>query len=175
MTKTNPKPKVGGPRVRPKNPVRRVRESGRTSDARPKPTEADYDVGYKRPPKSKQFKPGVSGNPKGRPRGAKGHMASLKKELNSLVTATKNGREVQITKLDAYFTSLMNNLIKVPGRHQLEFLRFLEALDEKEAHKSSTENQGAKQDDEKAEEIIRRFKQRVAREIKKADNDDDPE
>ena len=28
----------------------------------------NYDVGYKKPPKNTQFKPGQSGNPKGRPK-----------------------------------------------------------------------------------------------------------
>ena len=27
----------------------------------------DYEIGYKKPPKHTQFKPGQSGNPKGRP------------------------------------------------------------------------------------------------------------
>ena len=31
---------------------------------------ADYDTGYKKPPKTSQFKKGTSGNPSGRPRGA---------------------------------------------------------------------------------------------------------
>ena len=30
-----------------------------------------YEVGYKKPPKATRFKPGLSGNPKGRPRCAK--------------------------------------------------------------------------------------------------------
>lgn len=37
--------------------------------------------GYKRPPKSTQFKPGHSGNPKGRPKAAR----SLKKDLTRLM------------------------------------------------------------------------------------------
>ena len=31
----------------------------------------DYDVGYGKPPKNRQFPPGQSGNPKGRPKGSK--------------------------------------------------------------------------------------------------------
>lgn len=38
--------------------------------AAPKPT-LDYEVGNCKPPKHSQFKPGQSGNPKGRPKGAK--------------------------------------------------------------------------------------------------------
>ena len=30
--------------------------------------EGDYEVGYGKPPKHSRFKPGQSGNPKGRPR-----------------------------------------------------------------------------------------------------------
>ena len=41
----------------------------------------DGDVGYRRPPKSTQFKPGRSGNPRGRPKGAKGTRASVKRVL----------------------------------------------------------------------------------------------
>lgn len=40
------------------------------SSDRPKKTpRGDYAVGYARPPKGRQFKPGQSGNPGGRPRG----------------------------------------------------------------------------------------------------------
>lgn len=33
-----------------------------------KENQKDYEVGYKRPPREHQFKPGQSGNPKGRPK-----------------------------------------------------------------------------------------------------------
>lgn len=35
------------------------------------PTKSDYKAGYAKPPHHGRFKPGQSGNPKGRPRGAK--------------------------------------------------------------------------------------------------------
>src|ERR1700721_384432 len=37
----------------------------------PSPESSDYEVGYGRPPKASQFPAGRSGNPKGRPKGAR--------------------------------------------------------------------------------------------------------
>ena len=41
----------------------------------------DGEVGYRRPPVSTRFKPGRSGNPSGRPKGAKGTKATAKRVL----------------------------------------------------------------------------------------------
>ena len=41
---------------------------------------AAYEVGYGKPPTGSQFKPGRSGNPKGRARGAKNRLPSLSEE-----------------------------------------------------------------------------------------------
>ena len=51
-----------------------------------------YEVGYGRPPKKTRFKPGQSGNPKGRPSGTRNLETDLREELNeqipvALVTA----------------------------------------------------------------------------------------
>ena len=44
-----------------------------------------YDVGYKKPPVDTQFKPGRSGNPAGRPKGAISFRADFAAELAELV------------------------------------------------------------------------------------------
>ncbi|WP_165354788.1 DUF5681 domain-containing protein [Tropicimonas sp. IMCC6043] len=63
--------------------------------------EKDYEVGYGRPPKHTQFKKGQSGNPKGRPKGAKGFNASLQRELETKITVREGNREVKISKAEA--------------------------------------------------------------------------
>ncbi len=40
-----------------------------------------YDVGYRKPPKHTRFKPGQSGNPRGRPKGTKNLKTDLIEEL----------------------------------------------------------------------------------------------
>jgi hypothetical protein len=57
--------------------------------------EADA-VGYKRPPREHQFRPGQSGNPSGRPKGARNFKSELREELGELVTIRDGEREIQV-------------------------------------------------------------------------------
>lgn len=53
-----------------------------------------YAVGYKRPPKETRFQKGRSGNPKGRPKGARGVDAVLKEIMNEKIAVkTAGGRQ----------------------------------------------------------------------------------
>ena len=60
-----------------------------------------YAVGHRSPPKATRFPKGVSGNPRGRPKGKK---AELPHEavLGRMVTIRKDGREQQVTAEEAY-------------------------------------------------------------------------
>lgn len=56
---------------------------------------ADYEVGYGKPPKEKQFTKGLSGNPNGRPRGSKNKAASDRK-LEKIILKEAN-REIEVS------------------------------------------------------------------------------
>ena len=58
----------------------------------------DYQVGYGKPPRHSQFRPGESGNPRGRPKGARGLKADLHTELAARHTIQINGRPVRGTR-----------------------------------------------------------------------------
>jgi hypothetical protein len=68
----------------------------------------DYEVGYAKPPRHTRFKKGQSGNPKGRPVGAKNLSTLLSEALNEPVIVTENGRHRKITKRQAMITQLVN-------------------------------------------------------------------
>ena len=74
---------------------------------------ADDDaVGYGRPPKHSRFKPGRSGNPRGRPRKTRSIEAMIKRELDQTVKITEGGRELRISKREAIIKQFVNRAIK---------------------------------------------------------------
>ncbi|WP_165978839.1 DUF5681 domain-containing protein [Antarcticimicrobium luteum] len=72
----------------------------------------DYEVGYGKPPRHTRFKKGQSGNPKGRPKGAKGLNASLKRELESQITIREGNREVRVSKAEAMAKRLATSALQ---------------------------------------------------------------
>ena len=67
----------------------------------------EYKVGYGKPPKSRQFRRGKSGNPKGRPRGSLKLATDLAAELNEQITVREDGKPRRVSKQRALIKSLM--------------------------------------------------------------------
>jgi Family of unknown function (DUF5681) len=65
-----------------------------------------YEVGYRKPPRSTQFKKGSSGNPKGRPRKTLDFHLELLREFGSSITINENGRRRRISKYEAVIKQL---------------------------------------------------------------------
>ena len=60
--------------------------------------DSKYKVGYGCPPKEHQFKPGQSGNPKGRPKKNNNFAEDVLEEMSEMITVQENGKLTKITK-----------------------------------------------------------------------------
>jgi len=69
------------------------------------------DVGYGRPPRHSQFKKGVSGNRKGRPKGSKNFSTYLDEELKQPITITEGGTRKRVAKAKAIAKRVVNGAV----------------------------------------------------------------
>lgn len=76
----------------------------------------DNEVGYKKPPKHTQFKPGQSGNPKGRPKGVKNLFTDLREELEAKILVTEASQTQEVTKQRAMIKTLLAKALKGDAR-----------------------------------------------------------
>ena len=89
-------------------------------------TNADYAVGYGKPPEASRFKPGQSGNPNGRPKGSKSSRTLLDRALSSPITITENGMSKTVERREALFMSLTAKALKGDMRSLALVIKLME-------------------------------------------------
>jgi len=67
-----------------------------------------YEVGFGKPPRNTQFRKGTTGNPRGRPKGAKSLHSILVKMGREPVKVNINGRIRSVSRLEAIVMQLSN-------------------------------------------------------------------
>jgi hypothetical protein len=69
-------------------------------------------IGYGHPPVEHRFQPGRSGNPSGRPKGARRFTADLLDELEEIVAVTSGDQKRAVTKQRAIVNVLVSKALK---------------------------------------------------------------
>ncbi|MFN3890735.1 MAG: DUF5681 domain-containing protein [Beijerinckiaceae bacterium] len=88
------------------------------------PPSRDYEVGYGRPPKASRFKPGQSGNRKGRPKGSLSMSTLVGRELDRKVTVRIGGKLRTMTNREVNAVQLVQK-----SRQDTRMLKFLLEID----------------------------------------------
>jgi Family of unknown function (DUF5681) len=128
----------------------------------PPDNERDYEVGYGKPPRGTRFKPGRSGNPRGRPNGSKNLSTLLSQALNEPVIVVENGRRRKVAKRQAIITQLVNRSAKADLKATQIVLAMLQDI-ERRMDPGSTEKAAVTEADQ---QIIQRIQARLRGEKK---------
>jgi Family of unknown function (DUF5681) len=78
-------------------------------------------IGHKRPPHKTQFKPGKSGNPRGRPKRRVDMSAALNKAFNDKVVVTGLGKT--LTGMEAFVQSIVDRVLQGDSKAIPELVR----------------------------------------------------
>jgi hypothetical protein len=125
----------------------------------PRDEHHDYEVGYGKPPRETRFVKGKSGNPRGRPAGAKNFSALLSDKLNEPVTVAENGGRRKISKREAIATQLVNRSAAADFRAIKILLDIVRDI-ERQSEPVSPETAAFSEADEK---VIEQLKARFAK------------
>ncbi|SLN72147.1 DUF5681 domain-containing protein [Oceanibacterium hippocampi] len=102
------------------------------------PPAADYEVGYGKPPAHSRFRKGQSGNPRGRPKGARNRLPAPQEEkLKEIIlaesyrpiTVRDGGREVTVPMAQAVMRAIAVKAAKGDHRSQRLFTEILSATE----------------------------------------------
>jgi hypothetical protein len=76
----------------------------------------DSKVGYRRPPAHSRFRPGQTGNPKGRPKGAANLRTDLRDELSEHIRVREGERDLKVSKQRAMLKALVAKALRGDAR-----------------------------------------------------------
>ena len=72
----------------------------------------EFEVGYKKPPKAPRFKPGVSGNPRGRGSKTLNLKTDLQQELAERIPIREGDRSLRVSKQRALLKAMLAKALK---------------------------------------------------------------
>ena len=98
----------------------------------PESADNEANIGYGKPPKHSRFKPGHSGNPKGRPRGVHNFRTDLKATLKMPVKVTRDGKPRKISTQKAALLRMREKALSGVIRELLQLIVLAQAHNNEE-------------------------------------------
>jgi hypothetical protein len=85
-------------------------------------------VGYGRPPVGSRFKPGTSGNPKGRPKGAKNLKTQIEDAFTAKISIQVGEKTIRVSRLEGVLLRLMQSALRGDGKSAMTILKIAQQL-----------------------------------------------
>ncbi len=86
----------------------------------------NYDIGYGKPPKSGQFKPGESGNPRGRPKGQKSVSTLIDEVMRKKVRIREGGKVKKVSQVEALLRRVLRDGLKGNAKATDQVIKLLQ-------------------------------------------------
>jgi hypothetical protein len=101
----------------------------------------NYQIGYGKPPGHTRFRPGVSGNPRGRPRGASAGRADrlALKEIYRLITVREGEQALTLPTFQAMMRQLARIALKGNGPALRTYFGIVQAIEHRLAMQAAVE------------------------------------
>jgi|SRR5579864_1248792 len=123
-----------------------------------------YEVGRGRPPRSGQFKKGQSGNPKGRPKGARNISTVIEEVLNERITVTEHGRRRSITTLEALIRGLRADALNGNLKSRLTMVNLAFQVEAKKGGTATPDPSASEADSRVMARLVERIRKQVEKE-----------
>jgi hypothetical protein len=107
----------------------------------------DYQIGYGKPPNQTRFRPGLSGNPRGRPRGAPAGRAErlLLQEIYRLITVREGEQTLTLPTIQAMMRQLARIALKGNGAALRTYFGIVQAIDQRAARQAAVDSADKRQ------------------------------
>jgi hypothetical protein len=115
------------------------RENERTDMSSSKKDRPGYDVGYAKPPEHTRYKPGRSGNPRGRPKGVRNFSTDVKQTSRMPVVLVEGGKKRRTSTQVGVLLKLRELALKGNQRALDKLLDLIARYNDEAAPSASTE------------------------------------
>lgn len=120
----------------------------------------EYEVGYGKPPKKHQFKPGFSGNKKGRPKGSPNISTIVEKLLKEKISITINGKTKKVSCLEAALRQVLIAALNKDAKAQKLLLDLVSKFGMRQEELPPSNEELQQEDIQLLNEIMNKYTQR---------------
>ncbi len=84
---------------------------------------SSYPIGYGKPPPASRFKPGQTGNPKGRPKGHKNLKTLIRQAMTTKISVQEGSSNRKVSKIEGVVLRQLQNALKGNDRSAMAVIR----------------------------------------------------